>query len=383
MTRMSPLVIILVTPDGPGSGGGTQQVLRRMIPRWIEAGRNVTLLTHPVDERWEGLPPTVEVIPLPRPSAEAMSSALALLAGIRSIVATARSIRRAARLRPDAVILPFLPGSAILTLVASVGLPNRVIPCERNDPLRQRFSATVRTLRRILYRRADAITVNTAVAVPTLLDIVADRVPVHLVDNPLPDWPEPPPLHDRDRLVVSVGRLVPQKRHADVIASFVEATADRSDDGWELLIVGDGPERDRLARMIAAVAPDGRVHLTGHVSDVRPLLERARVLVLASDFEGTSNALLEGVLCGVAAIVSDAVPDIPSPLVPARPILRFAVGDRSSLTSLLHDVMVEPPDPEPSTPLGLGGRERYALQVDASWTRVFDRLDDAVPPVVE
>ena len=69
MTQVPEPIIVLVTPVGQGSGGGTQQVLRRMIPRWDADGHRITLLTHPVDERWDGLPSAVEVVPPAAPLA--------------------------------------------------------------------------------------------------------------------------------------------------------------------------------------------------------------------------------------------------------------------------------------------------------------------------
>ena len=142
MSEAPGLILVLITPDGPGSGGGTQQVLRRMIPSWISEGRAVTLLTYPVDERWEGLPDSVEMIALPPPDSGAMHSATALLRSSVRILRTALTIRQAARSRPGSIVLPFLPGAAILTLAATIGLHRRVIPCERNDPTRQTLHAT-------------------------------------------------------------------------------------------------------------------------------------------------------------------------------------------------------------------------------------------------
>ena len=52
----------------------------------------------------------------------------------------------------------------------------------------------------------------------------------------------------------------------------------------------------------------------GHVADPFPLLRGADFFVMTSRFEGTPNALLEAMACGLPAVVSNASPG-PSELV--------------------------------------------------------------------
>lgn len=369
MNGVPDLVLVLVTPTGPGSGGGTQQVLRRMIPRWVQAGHRVTLLTHPVDERWDDLPEHVELVPLPAPSPRAMHSSRHLLASARAAVGIARAIRRTARSRRAAVILPFLPGSAVLALIATWGLGSRVVPCERNDPTRQRLHPLIETARRILYRRASAVTVNTAAARDAFVQLLGGRVPVHLVANPLPDWPAPDPAEPREDLIVSVGRLVPQKRHSDVIRAFAHVAPDHP--SWRLRIVGEGPDRPHLEQLVADLALEGRVDLPGHTDDVRAVLVRARTLVLASEFEGTPNVLLEGLLAGLDAVVSDAVPPLPEPLQPGRPLARFPVGDVDTLADILKSGILVQQSLHRLSRIGLRGVDRYETSVHNSFAPCF------------
>lgn len=366
MSAVPDLILVLVTPVGPGSGGGTQQVLRRMIPRWVDAGHRVTLLTHPVDERWGDLPEHVQVVPLPSPSPAAMHSTIGLLASVRAAMGSARTIRRIARSNPGAVVLPFLPGAAILTLMATWGLGSRVVPCERNDPTRQRLHPLIESARRILYRRAAAVTVNTTVARVAFEQLLRGRVPVHLVANPLPDWPAPDPAKPREDLIVSVGRLVPQKRHDDVIRAFARAAPHHPT--WRLTIVGEGPERTRLERLVTELSLQDRVDLPGHTDDVRSVLVRARLLVLASEFEGTANVLLEALIVGVDAVVSDAVPALPEPLEPSRPLLRFPVGDVEALAGTMQALMTDAPrSSDAAAAPAVEGMNDFLSAVEASW----------------
>ncbi len=358
----SDLIIVLVTSAGPGSGGGTQQVLLRMIPRWTAQGRSVSLLTHPVDERWNGLGATVEVHALPGPAPAAMRSSLALLSSLVSTIRTVLSIRRNVRHRPAAIVLPFLPGSSIVTLLATLGLPNRVIPCERNDPDRQRFSPIVQFLRRLLYLRAACLTVNSKQALEGVRRLAGGRLPVHVVMNPLPDWSPPGEATEREETILSIGRLVPQKRHADTLRAFARFS-DRHEE-WRLDVVGDGPERESLRRLAQELGVEGRVRFHGHVPDVAPVLASARVLVLASEYEGTPNVLLEGLLSGVTCLVSDAIPVLPDGLHAEPPIEVFPVRDVGALADALQRAISFR---SADATQALLGHERYQHAVLSSW----------------
>jgi glycosyltransferase involved in cell wall biosynthesis len=83
-----------------------------------------------------------------------------------------------------------------------------------------------------------------------------------------------------------------------------------------LFILGDGP---LWAACQKEAAGHERVHLVGHIGDVRPYLRGADYYVSASHSEGLPNAVLEAMACGLPVALSD-IPSHreqvgPSPLV--------------------------------------------------------------------
>jgi glycosyltransferase involved in cell wall biosynthesis len=101
--------------------------------------------------------------------------------------------------------------------------------------------------------------------------------------------------------LISVGHLIERKGHHLAI----EALADLP--GWSLLIVGEGPERPRLAALAAQPGLAGRVRLLGarpH-AELPGLYGAADALVLASSREGWANVLLEAMACGTPVVASD------------------------------------------------------------------------------
>ncbi len=72
-----------------------------------------------------------------------------------------------------------------------------------------------------------------------------------------------------------------------------------------LWIVGDGPERSRLAFEVERMRVEGYVTLVGPRTDVPAILRRADLFILPSFHEGMSNAVLEAMLAGTPVVVSD------------------------------------------------------------------------------
>jgi glycosyltransferase involved in cell wall biosynthesis len=71
------------------------------------------------------------------------------------------------------------------------------------------------------------------------------------------------------------------------------------------LLVGDGPLRPKVERMIKEAGLQASCVLAGGQQDVRPYLQAMDIAVLCSESEGFSNSILEYLASGVPAIVSD------------------------------------------------------------------------------
>lgn len=71
-----------------------------------------------------------------------------------------------------------------------------------------------------------------------------------------------------------------------------------------LLIVGDGPLLASLSHLASELRITGSVEFTGLCADVPRQLQRGRVAVLPSRWEGMPNALLEAMSCGLACVAT-------------------------------------------------------------------------------
>lgn len=105
------------------------------------------------------------------------------------------------------------------------------------------------------------------------------------------------------KMMLTVGRLWPQKRMKDLIWA-TEILKRIRDDAY-LVIVGDGPQRERLQRYTEQVTIHDRVRIVGARTDVPDLMKHATLFMLASGYEGQSNALMEAMATGLPVAVSD------------------------------------------------------------------------------
>jgi glycosyltransferase involved in cell wall biosynthesis len=196
----------------------------------------------------------------------------------------------------------FVAGSAINFSPRKVPWVARVA----NSPINIEAGSTALWARRV-YPRAQTIIANSAglaegflqhhrrpvwpvIHVPNPLDLeLVDR---GAADTPRFSLPASP-------VVVAAGRLAPQKRYDVMLKAFARIA---SQTGATLIILGDGPERAAVQRLISALNLGHRVTLAGFQNNPHPIIARASLFLLTSDYEGSPNALLEAQALGVPAV---------------------------------------------------------------------------------
>jgi glycosyltransferase involved in cell wall biosynthesis len=106
----------------------------------------------------------------------------------------------------------------------------------------------------------------------------------------------------RGPTLVSVGNLIERKRHADVIAALPTLRARHP--GIRYVIVGDGPERGRLAELAASLGVGDRVDFRGRLGHAEALAAAGSgsVFVLPSVGEAFGVSYIEAMAAGVPAV---------------------------------------------------------------------------------
>ena len=282
-------------------GGGSERVMATLTAEWAARSHLVTLITLSGrgSDRYELDPRVV------RRSLDALHESSTLA---RSVVANAKRLyclRRAVATSAPDIIVSFGDKTNVLAVMATVGLRVPVIASERTYPPCWPIGSIWSSLRHASYRYLDELVVQTQRSREWASTVVApSRVTV--IANPLsPQFVDSSPLDHSVRRpwIVTCGRLVRSKRVDLIITAF--DILHRQSPNWRLLIVGDGPERERLVRLAEASQAAGQIEFTGEVTHPEAWLRQAAVAAFAPQFEGFPNALIEAMSSGCAVVVTD------------------------------------------------------------------------------
>lgn len=299
-----PLRLALYIPNF--HGGGVERINLLLIDAFVAMGVDVTIVVHSRSgDLLAMLPPTVKLVSLD---------------SRRSLGALPRLVHYLRRASPD-VLMSSLGHNNIVALWARQWLrlssrcTTRVVVCQHNALSNE--SRAIGTWQHrilpLLYRgfgrQADAIIgVSHGVSADMARTTGIDPARITTIHNPVlgPGFAaalaEPSShrwLHEPGvRVIVGIGRLVPQKDFPTLLAAF--ARLGRAE--TRLLILGEGEERARLQQLAAELGVADRCELAGFALNPLPSLRDASVMVMSSIYEGFGNVLVEALAAGVPVV---------------------------------------------------------------------------------
>lgn len=140
--------------------------------------------------------------------------------------------------------------------------------------------------------------------------------------------------------LISVGRLVPQKAHHDLMTAFAKACSSSAKD-LELVILGEGPERKHLEELRVRLGVEDHVHLPGVAANPYAWLNTADIFVLASAWEPFGIVLAEALAAGLPVITTatDGGRDILGATGAGKVV---PVGDTGALSRAILDLVDSP-----------------------------------------
>jgi glycosyltransferase involved in cell wall biosynthesis len=140
------------------------------------------------------------------------------------------------------------------------------------------------------------------------------------------------------KVVLSVGRLDPQKDPLTLLAAFEQVA--KQIGNAHLLLVGHGPMEPEIRERIAGLKSGARIHLAGWQKNIPGILKAGDVFALASRFEGMPNAVLEAGAAGVP-VVATAAEGVAEILENGACGWLVGLGDVSQLSVAIGEVLAE------------------------------------------
>lgn len=134
-------------------------------------------------------------------------------------------------------------------------------------------------------------------------------------------------LEKNGNSIICLGRLDFMKR-IDTVVYALHRLIDRIN--CNLFVVGDGEARPALEAQVVRLGLTKSVIFTGKLENPFPFLREASVFVLASEYEGYSNSVLEAMFCDVPVITSFCSSDARE-MCEQGAALGFEVGDVEQL----------------------------------------------------
>ena len=165
---------------------------------------------------------------------------------------------------------------------------------------------------RLTFPFAEAVVaVSEGVANDLSLSVGLPRDSIRVIYNPsvtddLLSFHSEPPSHPFWQsgvpVLVAVGRMVLAKNFPGLIQAFAKALERKE---MRLVVIGDGPERDRLEEMVEELGIDKYVHFPGFLEPPWGWMMHADLFVLSSSWEGLPTVLIEALALGCRIVSTD------------------------------------------------------------------------------
>lgn len=196
-------------------------------------------------------------------------------------------------------VVSFIAQNNIISYMATRGLGVRLVLSERIDPASMKRGKLYSSVLNIVYANATVSVLQT--------ERVRNFFPEKVRQNSVIIYnPVTVKCHaelEREKVIVTAGRLEKQKNHKMLISVFENFHTYFND--YKLVIYGEGTLRRELENLVKEKDLENAVFLPGVVSDIQEKEANAEMFVLSSDFEGMSNALMEAMAIGLPCITTD------------------------------------------------------------------------------
>lgn len=246
----------------------------------------------------------------------------------------------------------------------------KIIGCERGDP--KSYPIHYKLVNKISYRYLYDYTIFQTQEARKQYNVKEGKSSV--IPNPCYDY-NYEIAKSRKNEIVSAGRFTKEKGFDTLLMAF--SIFHKTHKDYELVIYGDGEERNNLIELSKSLGIYEKVRLPGSVRDIKQYINSSKIFVLSSWFEGIPNTLIEAMSIGLPVIACDCSPGgaklltdsgrVGGPLIPIKDYKRMA----DELCKIIDDEELYKYYSQSS----LSVRERFnSVKIADMWGEVFLRI---------
>ena len=361
------------------AGGGAERVSATLANFWARKNWEVTIVTlAQKSEDFYFLDSKIERISL-NLAGDSTNFLHGLLQNVLRVLALRRTIKQ---LRPQ-IVLSMMSTPNVLLAFASQRIDNLcTVGSERCYPPHAPLGLVWSTLCKKMYGRLSAVVALTHECAQWI-EMHSSAACVRVIPNAAA-WPlldnvpiiVPDLLCNPERkILLAVGRLNTVKNF-EVLISVFSKIADRYPD-WDLVILGEGPERQVLEAIISDTALGSRIFVPGIAGNVGEWYARADLFVMSSRSEGFPNALSEALAHGLPAVSFDCDTGPRDIIRHGVDGLLVPVGDALGLNDALERVMGNTNLRKQLAARATDARERFSIErIAGMWETLFTELSN-------
>lgn len=245
--------------------------------------------------------------------------------------------------RPD-IIISFLPEPSFrIMLLKKISKKVKKIPVIisiRNDPTIEYKNKILKSIMKFLYKDVNGMVFQTQKAKNYFDNIIKTSNKI-IIPNPIDEkfFIKSKEDVEKENIIISVGRLEKQKNHKILIDAFYNAN--KINDSFILNIYGSGSLESKLKKQIKELKLEDKVFLKGDVKSIEEELNKAKIFVLTSNYEGMPNSLMEAMTIGLPCISTNCPCGGPRELIKNNYNgILIDVGDTKALEEKMKEVLL-------------------------------------------
>ncbi len=340
--------------------GGAERVVSVLTDELSEADYRVFILTMTKEKQVYNINENVEIV-APHKNYNA---------GILGKLQRVKIIRDEIIKHKIDVVVAFSHYNEMFSVIASYGLPVRIIGSERNDPAQLKNRKILNSTRNILYKKLDCLVCQTDEAKAYFPNKIQQKTTIIL--NPISASIIDPYCGEKEKKIVTFCRLEPQKNLRMLIDAFEMLYEEYPD--YELNIYGEGSERENLLNYIVSKGLVNVISIKPFCKDVHQKVMKATIFALPSNYEGLSNSMIEAMALGIPTVVTDC------PCGGARMVIEnnkngimVAVDDPKAMYEAFKKIIVSPKFAKELSNNGVKIRDKLnCKKIAKQWKKAID-----------